>query len=135
MTLIELIIAIFYIFLGLTTAILVTNEFNIFTGILSFFMTVYVSYYLLFVLISEIVDYLYNCKKRMNKLDKSQISKDDKVFWWSFLVGILIGIVVSYMSIPFIGYISFIISLILGNFLHLIYLYICYGLNICKNKR
>ena len=71
----------------------------------------------------------------MNKLDKSQISKEDKVFWWSFLVGILIGIVVSYMSIPFIGYISFIISLILGNFLHLIYLYICYGLNICKNKR
>jgi len=134
MSLFELLIAILYIFLGLNTAILVTNEFNIFIGILSFFMTTYVSYYLLFVLTAEIFDYSYKCKRRITKLNKNKISKQDKIFWWSFLSGILIGIIVSYITIPLIGYISFIISLILGNFLYLIWLYFCYGLKFCKRK-
>ena len=63
MSLFELLIVILYIFIGLNTAILVTNEFNIFIGILSFFMTTYVSFYLFFVLTSEILDYSYKCKK------------------------------------------------------------------------
>jgi len=135
MSLIELLVAILYVFIGIKTAIIISDEFNIFVGFLSFFMTVYISYYLLFVLISEIVDYFNKCRRKITKLGENKISKQDKIFWWNSLIGILIGIIISYLTIPLLGYLTFIISLILGYLVHLIYLYICYNLNICKRKK
>ena len=136
MSLIELLIAIFYIFIGIDTAIILNHEFNIFIGIIGFFITIYLSYYLLFEVASKVLDYFHNCGKKITKFNKKRMIKgNNKIFGWVILISFITGLIIGYIYIPLLGYISFVINLILGCFLHLIYLYICYGLNICKHKR
>ena len=128
MSLIELLIAIFYIFIGIDTAIILNHEFNIFIGIIGFFITIYLSYYLLYEVAFKVLDYFHKCGRKITKFNKKRMTRgDNKIFGWVILISFITSLI--------IGYIYFVINLILGCFLHLIYLYICYGLNICKNKR
>jgi len=136
MSLIELLVAILYIFIGINTAILISHEFNIFIGFLSFFMTVYISYYLLYEFAFKILNYFHKCGRKITKFNKKRmIREENKILGWIIFICFIVGFIIGYIYIPLLGYMFFVVNFILGYLVHLIYLYICYNLNICKRKK
>ena len=89
MSLIELLIAIFYIFIGIDTAIILNHEFNIFIGIIGFFITIYLSYYLLYGVASKVLDYFHKCGRKITKFNKKRMIKgNNKIFGWAISIPI-----------------------------------------------
>ena len=134
MTLITLFIAIFHVFIGIKTAILLTNEFNIYIGFLGFFIITYISYILLkfsfkfFLLLSEYKDKVIKVNRKI------LIKKENMITDLGLAISALIALVIANNYIVLMGYISFLVSFLFIYFLYFLCLYFCYNLNICKRK-